>query len=82
MGIFPRYIKEYKLKIDNIYLVCDGSRIKKAKLVRTTERGFNLKNVKTGKMMFKKQLYPIETIRENVPELTFRFIANITIDEE
>ena len=82
MGYFPRYMNQYKLKVDNTYLLCADGRIKKAKLVRSTKRGFNFEDVKTGKLLFKHQLYPLENMRDEVVELTFQVIKNITIDEE
>jgi hypothetical protein len=82
MSTFPGYFKQYRLHVGETYLVCDGSRIRKAKLIRTTERGFNFEIVKTGKNMFKKHLYPLEFVRDNVPELTFNIIGGVTIDNK
>jgi hypothetical protein len=82
MGTFPGFFNQYKLEVDKTYLVCSEGRIRKAKLVRTTKRGFNFENIKTGKLLFNHHLYPLENIRDNVKNLTFQLIKTITIDKE
>jgi hypothetical protein len=81
MSTFPGYFKQYRLHVGQTYLVCDGSRIREAKLIRTTGRGFNFENCETGKNMFKKHLYPMEADRELL-DLTFQIIGGITIDNK
>jgi len=79
MSTFPGYFRTYNLHVGQTYLVCSGDRIRKAKLIRTTGRGFNLEDCQTRKNMFKKHLYPMEVDRELL-DLTFQVIANIVID--
>jgi hypothetical protein len=82
MGIFPIYFTRYKLTVDETYLISDGKRIREAKFVRSTERGFNFIDVATQKKLFKKHLYPREIVYEGMKEFTFMILKNITIDKK
>ena len=79
MGIFPIYFNRYRLTVDETYLISNGNRIREAKLIRSTDRGFNFLDIATQKNLFKKHLYPIETNRTG-NKFTFMLLRGITID--
>jgi hypothetical protein len=80
MSLFPAYFNRYRLVVDKTYLLASGKKIKEAKLVRITEKGFNFEDVKNRKCFFKKHLYPTEIVRNGMTEFTFYIIKGITID--
>lgn len=82
MGLFPVYFNRYRLTVDETYLISNGNRIREAKLIRSTERGFNFLDIVTQKNLFKKHIYPREIVREGVKDFTFMILRGITIDKK
>jgi hypothetical protein len=82
MGIFPVYFNRHKLIVNETYLIGDGKRIREAKFIRSTEKGFNFQDVQTGKNLFKKHLYSQEIVREGMKEFTFMILKNIIINKK
>jgi len=71
-----------KLSIDEIYLISDGVKNKEVQLVHITKRGFNLVNTQTGRLVFKKHVYPLEINRDGIKELTFLFPRSYIINKK
>lgn len=82
MGIFPVYFNRYRLTVDETYLISGGKRIREAKFIQSTERGFNFLDMQTQKNLFKKHLYPIEIVNGKGGTYTFWIIRGITIDNK
>lgn len=80
MSLFPAYFNRYQLVVDKIYLLVSGKKIREAKFVRVTEKGFNFEDVKTKKCLFKRHLYSTEIVRNGMTKFTFYIIKGITID--
>ncbi len=81
MGIFPILFKQHVLIVGETYLLTGATRIVEAKLIRSTERGFNFFDVQRNKNIFKKHLYPREVNREG-RALTFLLPKDIIIQKK
>jgi len=69
------------LTVGAVYLISDGVKNKEVRLVRTTMRGFNFVNTRTGKLVFRRHIYPQE-INRDVKELTFYFPRSLVISDK
>lgn len=55
---FRRVRKRYLLEIGKVYLISYApEKIRKAKFIRSTPKGFNFVDVETKKLLFKKHIY-------------------------
>jgi hypothetical protein len=79
MTSFPKYFNSVRLAVDETYMISDGIRIRMAKLVHSSPRGFNFQDVVTFKNLFKKHLYPVEPYRD-AAVLTFWIPDAFTIE--
>lgn len=61
---YPATFKPYRFKVNYEYYLSTSKRVRMVKFIRTTKRGFNLEDVETGKLVFKKHQYPLENNRE------------------
>ena len=82
MGLFPVYFNRHRLTVDETYLISNGKRIREAKFIQSTEKGFNFFDIETQKNLFKKHLYPKEIVYGKGGTYTFWILRNITIDKK
>ena len=80
MSLFPAYFNRHRLTVDRTYLLASGKKIREARLVRSTEKGFNFEDVNTKRYLFKKHLYSTEIVIYGMTEFTFYIIKGITIN--
>lgn len=66
---YSRHFQSVKVKVNHLYELTYGKKIKKAWFIKSTPRGFNFEDNKTYKRLFKKHIYPEENDRDQI-ELT------------
>ena len=55
---FRRVRKRYLLEIDKVYLISYApEKVRKARFIRSTPKGFNFVDVETKKLLFKRHIY-------------------------
>jgi len=82
MGIFPAYFKRITLEVNKHYLICNGTKIREVKFIRSSPKGFNFQDVNSKKNVFKRHLYTNDLHPEELTEATVTVIKNLIINEK